>query len=474
MSYGRGALAALGLAACACSLLPRREALPDLPQLELSRFLPAVRRQVEEAYQSARARPRDAGANGKLGMALEAHEQYGAAAVCYRRARALDRGSFQWAYFLGNVLAAQAQNEPAAAALREALRLDPDYLPARLKLGDVLLASGRWQECRALFDAVLKGHPDNATAWYGLGRAAAGLGDQPAAMDAWREACARFPDYGAAHYALALAYRRGGETNAAREHFARYEAHKNTVPPVDDPLRAAVSALSAGAVARVREGALLEQAGRLDEAVAAHHAALQVDPDLVQAHVNLISLYGRLGRPEKAEEHYRAILARGAGPADAHYNFGVLCFGRRRFAEARLAFFKALEINPQYAEAHNNLAFLLEQEGRTDQALRHYREAVAYKPDYRLAHFHLGRILVDRKNYEEGIRHLLRTLEPEDDKTPAYLFALTGAYARSGNRAAALEYGRRARDLAAARGQSQLLAGIDRDLRILERAGTGR
>jgi len=64
----------------------------------------------------------------------------------------------------------------------------------------------------------------------------------------------------------------------------------------------------------------------------------------------------------------------------------------------------------------------------------------------------------------------VKALTPEDENTPRYLYALAATHARAGHAAEALKYARSARDQAAARGQSELLASIDRDLRALEQA----
>ena len=50
-----------------------------------------------------------------------------------------------------------------------------------------------------------------------------------------------------------------------------------------------------------------------------------------------------------------------------------------------------------------------------------------------------------------------------------FLYALGAAYARSGNRARGVELLKQAREKAAARNQTQLMAGIDRDLATLQR-----
>jgi tetratricopeptide (TPR) repeat protein len=228
--------------------------------------------------------------------------------------------------------------------------------------------------------------------------------------------------------------------------------------------------LRIGAHHYLKQGTVLEAAGQLEQAAAAHERALEIDPRLEQAHINLISLYGRLRQPEKAEAQYKSLSAINPNLAEAHYNFGVLLTGQGRHSEAAEAFRKALEISPFYAEAHNNYAFLLLNEGRLEEAARHFRSALENKPNYRLAHFHLGRILLHQGKTSLAIDHFLQTLGVEDDSTPGYMYALGAAYARLGNRQSALQYIREARQRASALGQKELLTSIERDLKILEQS----
>ncbi|MBI1895829.1 MAG: tetratricopeptide repeat protein [Acidobacteria bacterium] len=186
--------------------------------------------------------------------------------------------------------------------------------------------------------------------------------------------------------------------------------------------------------------------------------------------MNLISLYARLGRGADAERHYRAAVAIDPKTADGHYNYGVMLAQAGRAAEAREAFSAALRANPRYAEAHNNLAFLLEQEGRLDEAIRHYRLAVESMPGHRLARYHLGRLLIGRGKPQEAIRHFRAALEPEDETTVGCLYGLATAYVRAGDLHSGLKNIRRARELAVAYRQTDLLPRIDHDIQALEKA----
>ena len=460
----------LAFLACACSSdwSRRGAALPDLPQLGPGDFPPAVREQIQGAYEQARANPRDPSANGNFGMVLEAYGQTESAAVCFQRARLLEPDSFQWAYYLGVAQADLGKNADAAATLRQALELKPDYLPARLKQAGYLLASGDQEQSERIYQAIVAEHPDSAEAHYGLGRVRAAGRQWAGAADSYRKAGDLFPAYGAAHYGLALALRNLGETAESEQYFGLYEKNRDDARPTEDPLGDAIQQLNRSAIYRIAEGVELARIGQTEQAVAAHEEALERDPQLVDAHANLISLYGRLGQTEKVEQHYRAAVRLDPNHAESHYNYGVILAERGKFQAAK-AFRKALKTNPAHPEAHANLGFILEQRGRVEEAVGHYRWAIQSKPDYRLAHYHLGRVLVLRKRYKEGIQHLQKTLTPEDETTPAYLYGLAVAYGRAGDLDNGLHYARQARQQAASQSQTKLLAMIERHLQVMEK-----
>src|SRR6266480_2084305 len=446
-------------------------AVPELPRLRLDNFSPGIQEQIGEAYSNARSSSGDAAASGRLGMILQTYSLLQEAAVCYRRAGQLEPNVFQWAYYLGVVEADQGKCDAATSTLRLALHVDPEYLPAKLRLANCLLASADWDASGKLYAEIVEQHPDNADAYYGLGRARAARHDLIGAAEAYRKAIELFSEFGAAHYALALTYRALGKADQASEQLRLYEKNETGVPPAGDPLLAEVRALNRSATYQVQYGAELERQGKLEESAAAHEKALEIDPQLVQAHINLIELYGRLSQFEKAEEHYRAAIRLNSSSAESYYNYGVLLLSAEKFPLAEDAFRRTIEINPYYSSAHNNLGYLLERRSSFSEAEAEYRKAIENKPSDRQAHFNLGRILVNQKKYQEGIQELERTLEPEDENTPRYIYALGAAFARAGDRENALRYIRQARDGAAARGQSALLTSIERDLRTLEASG---
>lgn len=467
----RTTLAACFIALGLCSLRVQAQTLPELPTIVFDNFEPEIREQVRKAYSAAQAKPRDAQANGWLGLTLHTYEQYDFAAMCYERAHLLAPTEFRWAYYLGMVQAELGKQSEAAATFKTALRHDPNHLPAQLRLADALLAAGQLNESRQLYEILAKRNANLAQAHYGLGRIAAANGHQAAAAAHLRRAIELFQDYGAAHYALGLALRDLGQVAEAQTHLARSQQLKMARPTLEDPLIVAIAEMNAGASKHLKRGALLESAGQIAESIAEHERALALNPWLVQAHINLISLYGRVAQVEKAAKHYRAAVDINPDLPDSHYNYGVLLVGQQRYQEAAQTFQRCLQLNPYYAEAHHNYAVLIEGEGKLDEAAKHFRKALENKPGYRLAHFHLGRILVNQEKLAEAIEHFQQTLTAEDADTPRFMYALGATYALAGDRQKAIQYLREALKRAQALGQTQLVTGLERDLRTLENRG---
>ncbi|MFL6350471.1 MAG: tetratricopeptide repeat protein [Bryobacteraceae bacterium] len=451
-----------------CALLLRPSDAPKLPLVDTSNFSPAIKAQIEVAEAEAKAHPHDARLIGSLGMVLHAYRQYEGAAMAYSRAFALEPQNFDWASLLGVAELEQGQFDLAAKTFQLALAIRPDELSAQLHLAQCLISIPDSQAAERMYKQIVKAHPNCPQAWYGLGRTQAAKGDHVSAAASFTQACNLFPQYGAAQFALAGEFRKLDKPSEADLHLALYAKNSAIEPPLQDPLAQRVEQLNQSSTAHLQRAAELESAGRLDAAIREHEVVLESDPNNVQAHINLISLYGRVGDTTSAKQHFDAAIKLSPNRPDAWYNYGVLLFSQQQYSEAEEAFHRALSINPNYAEAHNNLGATYERERRMEEAASEFRAAITDRPDYPLARFHLARILVNDQKYEEAIQQLLRALQPEEENTPVYTYALAAAYARSGDHKKALQYYREAHDRAIARGQSQLLTSIDRDLNMLE------
>ena len=112
---------------------------------------------------------------------------------------------------------------------------------------------------------------------------------------------------------------------------------------------------------------------RMEEAAKAYRRALDDDPDLVAAIINLANI--RYSRDELAEAqalYERAILL---DPTyfEAHFNLGNIHHDHAQYGDAEAAYRAALSLNNGYADAHFYLAVTLEKMGRSLDARPHWR-----------------------------------------------------------------------------------------------------
>ncbi|MGH7730585.1 MAG: tetratricopeptide repeat protein [Candidatus Eiseniibacteriota bacterium] len=117
------------------------------------------------------------------------------------------------------------------------------------------------------------------------------------------------------------------------------------------------------------------EASSPERARAAYERALELDPGVAEAHVNLgrhLHMAGELGR---AEPHYRDAVRLDPDDPTPHFNLGVLLEELGRKDEAVHAYRQAVLRDPDFADAHCNLGLLLESLGRRQEAVRHLMAA---------------------------------------------------------------------------------------------------
>src|SRR6202158_4923717 len=112
-----------------------------------------------------------------------------------------------------------------------------------------------------------------------------------------------------------------------------------------------------------------------EEARHAYHQALELDPAMADAHVNLGRLYHEARQPAQAEAHYRAAAQQTSDDPVAHFNLAVLLEELGRTDEAIHTYRCALEANPDFADAHHNLHLLFDALGKRALAMTHLQAA---------------------------------------------------------------------------------------------------
>ena len=120
---------------------------------------------------------------------------------------------------------------------------------------------------------------------------------------------------------------------------------------------------------------------RTEEAVKAYRRALDYDPDLVAALINLANI--RYSRDELAEAQalYERAIILDPSYFEAHFNLGNIHHDHARYADAEASYRNALSLNNSYPDAHFYLAVTLEKMGRSVDARTHWRTYERLAPD---------------------------------------------------------------------------------------------
>jgi tetratricopeptide (TPR) repeat protein len=142
-------------------------------------------------------------------------------------------------------------------------------------------------------------------------------------------------------------------------------------PPVD----MGVSRDTARAEEYFRAGSALDDGdeSKLEQAAAAYRRALELDPYLVAALINLANVHYSRDEVIEAQALYERAIGLEPDFFEAHFNLGNIYHDLGRFSEAQACYREALKLNPVYADAHFYLAVTFEKMGQSHDARPHWK-----------------------------------------------------------------------------------------------------
>jgi len=122
------------------------------------------------------------------------------------------------------------------------------------------------------------------------------------------------------------------------------------------------------------EAVQMEEAGRLEEAVATYEEILKLDPSHAPSAINLGTIYYHRHDFLSAEALYRSATVADPNYALAYFDLGNVLDELHRMPEAIEAYRVAIRLAPRYGDAHYNLALAFERQGDLRKALQHWME----------------------------------------------------------------------------------------------------
>ena len=152
--------------------------------------------------------------------------------------------------------------------------------------------------------------------------------------------------------------------------------HRRAAEP-DRPMPVAAEDYDrAGAEEYFRQASGLDDGGdesRVEEAAAAYRKALELDPYLVAALINLANIHYSRDELAEAQALYERAIGVESDFFEAHFNLGNIYHDLGQFFQAQRCYEEALRLNPFYADTHFYLAVTLEKLDQSGEARPHWR-----------------------------------------------------------------------------------------------------
>lgn len=158
--------------------------------------------------------------------------------------------------------------------------------------------------------------------------------------------------------------------------------------------------------------------GKSDDAIAAAHHALELNPGLDRAHVAMGVGLGTKGDREGAATEFRKAVTLNPDNGVAHDDLGLSLFRQGKTDDAIVQFRDALRVNPRDDHAHNNLGNALRKKGDLEGAISQFHDAIQIHPKNDLAHMSLGAALVQKGEPRLALRQyrIACDLKPENQE----------------------------------------------------------
>ena len=164
--------------------------------------------------------------------------------------------------------------------------------------------------------------------------------------------------------------------------------------------------------------------------------ALELDPQLAEAHVLLAEIYQRQWQWSEAEAEYRMALDLKPSDAAAHLGLANWLVCRGRIEEALAWARRARELDP-VGTSGTEIGWILFLARRYDEAIRELHSTLAVHPNDAFAHWVTGFVLITKGEPGEAIPILEKTVVLMN-RSPGSIELLAAAYGQSGRRTEAV------------------------------------
>lgn len=118
-------------------------------------------------------------------------------------------------------------------------------------------------------------------------------------------------------------------------------------------------------------GNIMQDMGKLNDAVFMYKKAIQKDDKFYKAYYNLGNIYLNDGKPNMAIEQYKKVTKLKPDYAYAHYNLGCAYIKLGKYYKAKYELLTAIDLKNTVADFHYNLAYVYKMLNKEKDAKRY-------------------------------------------------------------------------------------------------------
>lgn len=299
----------------------------------------------------------------------------------------------------------------AEKALTDALDLAPDDPGLNYNLGVIYLRMKRFEEAFERFQKALVDDELELDARMGMGICLARMNRKEEALKEFRKVAQRRPNDPQIWYNIGVVAFQMGRLKAAKPAFERAARLGYDGREIADFLEAIEGMSARRARLAYNKGVSSQRLYNYREALSYYRKAVQLDPEMKEAYLNMAVCLDKLRRTAEAMEALKKAVEIDPRFFEARFNLGVLCLKMGRLEEAVEHLRKAALLRPYYSEAKYNLGIALYKLGRYEEAVERFKEVVELAPWWDDAHYNLAMTLLKLGRREEAISELEATLK---------------------------------------------------------------
>jgi tetratricopeptide (TPR) repeat protein len=363
-------------------------------------------------------------------------------------------------YYLALAYLENHDKQTAIGKLNEALALDREYSPAVRMMADLDYRGGNLTEAITLLSQLIEKHPEDDQAQFALAEIYQAQQRPDRALDVYQQMLRIFSKNPEIPRKVGLILAQAKNADKAREAFEKsLELAPDYMPTLENitildinqkrfaeahsRLAAFIETNPKAGRAYLLQGAVYLEEGQTNQAEAAYSKAVEINPELTEAYLELARLSLSSHKEKEALDRLVALVAR-TNNLSAMQEIGELHESTGQYEQARDAFEKVLAVDPNFVPALNDLAYLdSEFLGNPEKALELAEKARNLRPTDPNTADTLGWILFKKRQYAHALSLLQESVEKQPNN-PEVQMHLGLAYYMMGEEKPARTYLQRA------------------------------